>query len=110
MNMTNYSLGIYWQTGCQNNVLENVLISECKLHNHSESNYIKSSTCLLRYNVVHSVESQPTFRRNMSLCLPSTFTLVSCLAYSSTLKVEATCSLETSVRLSTDYTALYPRR
>jgi hypothetical protein len=31
------------------------------------------------------------------LCLPSTFTLVSCLAYFSTLKMEATCSSATSV-------------
>jgi hypothetical protein len=50
---------------------------------------------------VKSVESQPKFQRNMSppsseLCLPPTFTLVSCLAYSSTLKMEAICSSETS--------------
>jgi hypothetical protein len=31
------------------------------------------------------------------LCLPPDFTLISCLAYSSTLKTEATCSSETSV-------------
>jgi hypothetical protein len=31
------------------------------------------------------------------LCLPPAFTLVSCLAYTLTLKMEATCSLETSV-------------
>jgi hypothetical protein len=31
------------------------------------------------------------------LCLSPAFTLVSCLAYSSTLKMEATCSSETSV-------------
>jgi hypothetical protein len=31
------------------------------------------------------------------LRLPPAFTLVSCLAYSSTLKIEATCSSETSV-------------
>jgi hypothetical protein len=36
---------------------------------------------------VYSIEIQPTFRRNMS----------SCLAFSSTLKMEATCSSETSV-------------
>jgi hypothetical protein len=36
------------------------------------------------------VESQPTF-------LSPAFTLVSCLTYSSTLKMEATCSSETSV-------------
>jgi hypothetical protein len=47
-----------------------------------------------------SVESQPTFRRNMTppseLCLPPDFTLVSCSAYFSTLKMEAMCSSETS--------------
>jgi hypothetical protein len=31
------------------------------------------------------------------LCLPPAFTLVSCLAYSSTLKMEAICSFEMSV-------------
>jgi hypothetical protein len=35
--------------------------------------------------------------RDISLCLPPDFTLVSCLAYFSTLKLEATCSSETSV-------------
>jgi hypothetical protein len=48
------------------------------------------------YNAVYSVESQPTFRRNTSL-LATCFTLVSCLDYSATLNMEATCSSETSV-------------
>jgi hypothetical protein len=68
---------------------------------------------LLEYIAVWSVESQPTFRRNISppssgsknkqrkkpaeLCLPPAFTLVSCSAYFLTLKMEATCSSETSV-------------
>jgi hypothetical protein len=65
---------------------------------------------LLEYNTVYSVESQSTFRRTVSppssgsisqernrLCLPPAFTLVSCSAYSSTLKMEAICSSETSV-------------
>jgi hypothetical protein len=51
---------------------------------------------LLRYNSVRSVESQLTFHRNVSL-LVTYVTLVSCLAYSSTLKMEATCSTETFV-------------
>jgi hypothetical protein len=57
---------------------------------------------LLGYNAVYTVESQPTFRRNISplssgLCLPPAFTLVSWSAYSSTLNLEAICSSETSV-------------
>jgi hypothetical protein len=44
------------------------------------------------YNTVQSVGGQPTFA-----LVATCFTLVSCLAYSSTLKVEATCSFETSV-------------
>jgi hypothetical protein len=35
--------------------------------------------------------------RRISLLLTSCFTLVSCLAYSSTLEIEGTCSYETSV-------------
>jgi hypothetical protein len=42
------------------------------------------------------------------LCLPPAFTLVSCSAYSSTLKMEA--FLRNVMWLSTDYTVLYPRR
>jgi hypothetical protein len=72
-----------------------------------------SYTCeeyhLLGYNAVQSVESQPTFRRNIlppfsgsknkqaELCLPPAYTLVSCSAYFSTMKMEAICSSETSV-------------
>jgi hypothetical protein len=61
---------------------------------------------LVGYNAVQSIESQLTFRRNMwplsSRCKnkPSkkpAFTLVSCSAHFSTLKVEAICSSETSV-------------
>jgi hypothetical protein len=49
-----------------------------------------------------SIESQQTFRRNMlpsypELCLPLLYTFVYCSAYSSTLKMEATCSSRTSV-------------
>jgi hypothetical protein len=63
---------------------------------------------LLRHNAVYPVESQRTLRRNMSppsselkykpskFCLPSGFTLVFCLAYSSTLKMMTCCS-ETSI-------------
>jgi hypothetical protein len=56
---------------------------------------------LLRYEAVWSVESQPTFRRNISppaeLCLPAAFTLVFCPAYFSTLRMESICYSETSV-------------
>jgi hypothetical protein len=52
----------------------------------------------LGYNGMKSVESQQT------ALLATFFTLVSSLAYSSILKMEAVCWL------STDYTALYPRR
>jgi hypothetical protein len=50
--------------------------------------------CLLGYNVVYSVESQVTFRRNMT---PQSALLATCLAYSSTLKMDATCFSETCV-------------
>jgi hypothetical protein len=43
------------------------------------------------------------------LCLSPTFTLVSFLANSSTLKMEATRSSETSVYFQTNYMAIYPR-
>jgi hypothetical protein len=49
------------------------------------------------YIAVQHVQSQLTFRRNMSLCLPPAFMMVSCSAYSSTLKTEVTCSTETSI-------------
>jgi hypothetical protein len=52
---------------------------------------------LLRYNAVCSARSQLTFRRYVSLGLSPFFTLVSFLVYSSTLKMEATCSSEMSV-------------
>jgi hypothetical protein len=73
--------------------------------------------CLLEYNAMWSVTSQPTFWRNISppsswwnkpsnlplwkqvanyLGMPPTFMLVSCSAYS-TLKLEAMCSSETLV-------------
>jgi hypothetical protein len=48
--------------------------------------------CHLGYYVVQSVESELMFWRNMSS--PSCFVLVSCWAYSSTLKVVAKCSSE----------------
>jgi hypothetical protein len=60
---------------------------------------------------VYSVESQPTFQKNISppslwyknnqcgACLQFAFTLVSSWAYSSTLKMKPICSSETSVDL-----------
>jgi hypothetical protein len=65
--------------------------------------------CLLGYNVVQSIESQPTFQMNIwptssgsknkasKLCLPLAFTMVSFSAYSSTLKMESICCSETLV-------------
>jgi hypothetical protein len=68
---------------------------------------------LLGYNALQSVEGQPLFRCSISppssnqrisqakkrclLCLPLAFTSVSCLSYSSIMKMEATCSSETPV-------------
>jgi hypothetical protein len=52
-------------------------------------------TYLLEYNAVYFVESQPAVWRNMSppapALLATCFMLVSCLAYSSALKIEPTC-------------------
>jgi hypothetical protein len=86
---------------------------------------------LLGYSAVQSVEIQPTFRKNISppssgsknkpskkeaweLCLPFSFTLVSCSAYFSSLKMEATRSSETLVdfqrttwRYVPDYSTLH---
>jgi hypothetical protein len=66
--------------------------------------------CLLEYNAVKSVESQPTYRfhlpglrisrarsKHKNTRLLSAFTLIYCSAYSSTLKMEAVCSSETSI-------------
>jgi hypothetical protein len=61
----------------------------CYGHRKEENRY--TQFCLLWYNAPRFVESQPTFQKSKH-CL-----LVSCLAYSSTLKMEATCSSETSV-------------
>jgi hypothetical protein len=43
------------------------------------------------------MKSSMSWDITQSLCLPFAFTLVSCSAYSSTLKMEATCSSKTSV-------------
>jgi hypothetical protein len=62
--------------------------------------------CLLGYNAVHFVESKLTFQKNMSP--PSsgsknkprkqmTSKMVSCFAYASTLKMDATCSSVTQL-------------
>jgi hypothetical protein len=50
----------------------------------------------------------PCSPKKVNRCLPPAFTLVSCLAYFTTLKMEATCSSETSVDFH--YTALYPKK
>jgi hypothetical protein len=66
--------------------------------------------CLLGYNYMLSVESQPKFQSNILLpssesinklsmkpawsCLPPAFVLVSCFVYSLTLKTETICSSE----------------
>jgi hypothetical protein len=57
---------------------------------------------LLEYIAVQSSESQQTFRKNIlpfRLCLVPYFVLLPCVAYSSTLKMEVTCSNEMSVDL-----------
>jgi hypothetical protein len=59
--------------------------------------------CLLGHNIMESGESQLMFWRNMlppsSLNRATCIILVSCLAYSSTLKLEAICASETLVDL-----------
>jgi hypothetical protein len=59
------------------------------------------SSNLLGYNAVQSVENQLTFRGNMPppspALLANCFMLLSCLAYSSTLKMKAQCTSETLV-------------
>jgi hypothetical protein len=52
--------------------------------------------CLLGYVAMQSDVSQPTFRSNISLHA-ACFILVSCLAYSSSLKIGTICSSEKSV-------------
>jgi hypothetical protein len=44
------------------------------------------------------IESQPTFRENMSLCVPPDFTLVSCFVSFFILKMEVTYSFEIYLR------------
>jgi hypothetical protein len=45
--------------------------------------------CLVGYNAVNSIESQPTIRRDISpLCLAPAFILLLCSAYSSPLMME----------------------
>jgi hypothetical protein len=53
----------------------------CRLHNHSQRSQARKHR-----------ES----RWKAELCLPLAFTQISCLVYSSNLKMEATCSSETS--------------
>jgi hypothetical protein len=82
-----------------------------------EINAVLKELYFLGHNAVYSNESQPTFRRNVaSICRAeeyakqkssteraasklrvTCFMLVSCLAYSSALTMEATCSSKTSV-------------
>jgi hypothetical protein len=65
---------------------------------------------LLGYNSMYSTESQVSFRKNRRTSLGTYFTLVSCLAYSSALKMEANYSYEKVGWLSKDFMAVYPRR
>jgi hypothetical protein len=52
------------------------------------------------------------YEKRKNICRIACYMLhaVSRLSYFLTLKMEATCSSETSVDFSTDYTVLYPRR
>jgi hypothetical protein len=88
---------------------------EITLHNHRSENLKSYKTIedyyILGYNAVQSVGSQPTFRKNISPPSPGSkykpskkpallatyFMLVSSLAYSSSLRMEATFSSESSV-------------
>jgi hypothetical protein len=80
----------------------------------SANNRLSYGAVLLWYNAMQSVEKEPMFRRNISpsssgskskpskkpvwsMKLATCFMLVSCLAYSSTLKMKATYSSEMSV-------------
>jgi hypothetical protein len=64
----------------------------CRIPNSHNRGY--EDFHILGYNAVYSVENRPTFRsRKSATC----FRLVSSLSYSSTLKMEATRSPETSV-------------
>jgi hypothetical protein len=96
------------------------LTQECRLWNGDYSGLagLEVLTAVLFWDKMpcsSPFENQPKFRRNKH-CLPSAFTLVSCSAYSSTLKMDATCSFETSVdfqrttwRYIPEYRTLYRR-
>jgi hypothetical protein len=66
---------------------------------------VSEDICFLGYNTVKPVDSKLTFQRNRSLplsrlnskLLSACFMLVSCLVYSSTLKIEAACPSETLI-------------
>jgi hypothetical protein len=108
LNLTSYSYGVSTFTSCRLTSFEYFLIYpffmsyymckdielkySCRILSSQSSGY--KEVCLLGYNAVSSVENQPIFQRNMfSAC----FMWVSCSDFSSTLKLEVTCSSRTSV-------------
>jgi hypothetical protein len=94
--------------------------------------WCNEESCFMWYNSVQSVENRPPFQRNMStpfksskvshasneneedskqVCklLTTCFLLVSCLAYSPTLKMEVACSCEISVNFNGRYGAIFQK-
>jgi hypothetical protein len=68
-------------------------VSDAEIPSCNKEDWVEEFS-LLGCNATYSDESQPTFWRNK---LAPTFMLVSILAYSSALKLEATCSSKTLV-------------
>jgi hypothetical protein len=64
---------------------------------------VDKHSIILTHNVMYPVARNPKFReKNMSLSSANRFMVVLCLADSSALKMEATCSTEMSVNFQQD--------
>jgi hypothetical protein len=84
------------------NVVHLAELPNCPIGNNKKKGVVTSFKVelnLLGYSTVQSVNNQRTFLRSMSplSLLAACFILLSCLAYSSTLKVEGTRSSETAL-------------